>query len=57
MEYKNIEGKIYKLTAESNLFEYVGDEDDTSFNWNIWADKIGAKRGTVDDMLSIGDDE
>jgi hypothetical protein len=29
---------------------------DFGTQWNEWADKMGAERGTWEDMLSIGDD-
>jgi hypothetical protein len=52
-----IYGKVYQRTSGSSVLKYLGEEGDFADKWNAWADSVGAERGTVEDMLSIGDED
>jgi hypothetical protein len=39
--------KIYKYICENNEID----------RWQAWCDQVGAEKGTVEDMLSIGEDD
>jgi hypothetical protein len=45
---------LYHHEVEERLKEEPKDFGD---QWNKWADSVGAERATVEDALSIGDDE
>jgi hypothetical protein len=53
-KYALIYGKIYR--RERNIYKYICDDNDID-RWQAWCDEMGAEKGTVEDMMSIGEDE
>jgi hypothetical protein len=50
----NVGEKLYPQEVQERLSKEIKDFGD---EWNKWADNVGARRATVEEMLSIGDDE
>lgn len=55
--YQEIYGGIYKVTPGSNVYKYMCSADDDIAKWQIKMDDMGAERATVEDMLTLDDDE
>ena len=55
--YETIYGKVYQRTSGRTVLKYICEEGDDIAIWQQRMDDLGAERGTVDDMLSIGEDE
>ena len=51
-----IYGKVYERTSGSTVLKYICEDDEVE-KWQAWADEAGARRGTMEDALSLGDEE
>jgi hypothetical protein len=56
MIYKEYYGKIYRYTSQSNVLVYICEADDDIAKWEQKMADAGARKATVEEMLSIGDD-
>jgi hypothetical protein len=54
--YTKFRGSVYCRTNGSNVIKFICKDNDID-KWQVWCDEVGAEKGSVEDMLSIGDDE